>query len=469
MTNLAKQKDIIRWHKDSGNIISIVTETKLRSDIRPWIISKFDELWVFTSGLNVRFCGAGVAIIMNNSLAQHVSKLDEIPGCLISVCLLFKNKLLVIILNLYAGVSISTRFSQAADINSMVSKMVNSSFFVVLGGDFNENRSSKNASFKFCLGLGLSNSRGVKKVIDFILVSENLASTLASHFVDDVSEFFDTNHKSVSISIGLGGLLDTLLISMCRQTNRDQDCFSAKLLARSDVFKKTRVNVQTANTVFSKIWYSKYDCLRNKQSSKFFKLEMLVAKVVWLAINVIEASKIDSIVLNSVSSMELIKHLSMIKKGYYKSKYYESKIAENSAIKKAIDYRMENFCSNKKKIIKSILEHLFYKVVLDHLVVDDELVIKPNEIKLKISDLWAQQYRSLNYVDNNAFFDVMVGIGMEELSLVVDELPNNKAARLSGIPNELWKHCGGEILACLLKLLNLCLSMGAVSNLWKEA
>ncbi|KAG9284163.1 hypothetical protein G9A89_022937 [Geosiphon pyriformis] len=70
MTNLAKQEDIVYWHKDSGNMISIVTEMKLRSDIRLWIKNKFDGLRVFTSDLDVEFCGAGVAIIMNNSLAR---------------------------------------------------------------------------------------------------------------------------------------------------------------------------------------------------------------------------------------------------------------------------------------------------------------------------------------------------------------------------------------------------------------
>ncbi|KAG9307273.1 hypothetical protein G9A89_017101 [Geosiphon pyriformis] len=66
----------------------------------------------------------------------------------------------------------------------------------------------------------------------------------------------------------------------------------------------------------------------------------------------------------------------------------------------------------------------------------------------------------LNYMDDSAFSSVIVDIGMEELSLVVDNLLNNKAAGLSGIPNELWKHCNREVLVCLLKLLNLCLSVG---------
>ncbi|KAG9286600.1 hypothetical protein G9A89_005368 [Geosiphon pyriformis] len=260
-----------------------------------------------------------------------------------------------------------------------------------------------------------------------------------------------------------------------------KDCSSANFLAKSNIFEEAKVNVQTADMVFSRIWYSEYNCLRNKQSSKFFKLELLVAKVVrcwnssdllnfdclikiWLAVDAVKAFKIDSMVLNSVSLMELIKHLLVVKKGYYKSKYYKSKIAKDTAIKKAIDCHMENFYSDKKKMIKSILECLFCKVVLDHLVVDNEL----QSVLPKIPNLWAHQYMSLNYVDNGAFSGVIVDIGMEELSLVVDNLLNNKAAGLSGIPNKLWKHCGKEVLVCLLKLLNLCLSISAVPNLWKE-
>ncbi|KAG9298580.1 hypothetical protein G9A89_002527 [Geosiphon pyriformis] len=76
-------------------------------------------------------------------------------------------------------------------------------------------------------------------------------------------------------------------------------------------------------------------------------------------------------------------------------------------------------------------------------------------------DFWSQQYMSLNYVNDNAFSDVMNKIGLEKLSLIVDNLPNDKAAGLK-ILNKLWKHCGEEVLVCLLRLLNLCLSLSAV-------
>ncbi|KAG9293138.1 hypothetical protein G9A89_001765 [Geosiphon pyriformis] len=374
--NSGSLKDIVHWHKNSENMILIV----------------------FTSGLNVGFCGIEVAIIINNFLAWHVLKVDKVSGHLIFMCLLFKNKLSIMIL--------------AADINFMISKAVNSSSFVVLGGDFNENRSSKSASFKFCLGLGLvntfdehllaktsiwSNSRSVEKVIDFILVSENLASAMALYFVDDMFGFFNTNYRSVSISIGLDGLLDTHLINVFKKAR-----VNSNLNTMWKMLKK--VIVQAANTVFSKIWYSEYDCLRNKQSFKFFKLELLITKIVkcwncgnflnfnclikvWLTIDVVEASKINNMILNGISLMELIKHLSVMRKKYHKSKYCESKIVEDAAIRKAIDCHMKNFCSDKEKMIKSILEHLFCKMVLDHLVVDDKLVIEPNKMKLKIDKI----------------------------------------------------------------------------------
>ncbi|KAG9305494.1 hypothetical protein G9A89_006464 [Geosiphon pyriformis] len=124
-------------------------------------------------------------------------------------------------------------------VGSLESKMValetvNSSSFVILGGNFNENGSGKSASFKFCLGLDLANTfdehllvkasiwcnfRGVEKVINFILVSENLASTIASHKVDNMSEFFNTDHKLVSVLIELDELLDAYLTSIHRQAN----------------------------------------------------------------------------------------------------------------------------------------------------------------------------------------------------------------------------------------------------------
>ncbi|KAG9284991.1 hypothetical protein G9A89_009801 [Geosiphon pyriformis] len=232
MNNPAKQEDIIRWHKEMNNLVSIITKTKLRSKVRPWIADKFDGVQVFTSGSDSGHLGAGVAVIMNVFLAYHVCKVSEVPGRLLFVKLLFKGKLSVLILGLYAGASPAVWFSQASEINSLIVKAVNESFFIVLGGDFNEDGSRKCASFRKCLDLGLANSlvespavklptwanfRGIKKTIDYMLVSSNLVNAIVYCSVSNVSEHFKTDHQTVSMSLGLSGLLDVQLNSLRKQ------------------------------------------------------------------------------------------------------------------------------------------------------------------------------------------------------------------------------------------------------------
>ncbi|KAG9304055.1 hypothetical protein G9A89_005965 [Geosiphon pyriformis] len=204
----AKQTDIVCWHVSSGNMVFFVTETKLKFFVGPWIKDKFDEIWIFTSGLNVSYLGASVAVIMNNSLAHYVSKVEEIFGQVVSVQLLFKGKLSVTVLGLYTGTSPGIHFSQMSEVNSIIAKAVNISTFIVLGGDFNE-------------------SRGVEKTIDYIFVSKNLSSTVAKHWIGSVSEFFDTDHSAVMVLVGLGGLLNAQLDSLHKQTNKN--CWKFKI------------------------------------------------------------------------------------------------------------------------------------------------------------------------------------------------------------------------------------------------
>ncbi|KAG9284665.1 hypothetical protein G9A89_003625 [Geosiphon pyriformis] len=212
MNNLTKQEDIIRWHKEMNNLVSIVTETKLKSKICPWIADKFDDVRVFSSGLDSGHLGVGVAVIMDVSLARHVCKVSEVPGRLLSIKLLFKGKLSVSILGLYTGAS-----SVACEINSLIVKTVNESSFIILSGDFNEDGSHKSASFKRCFDLGLvnsligspaakmstwENSRGVKKTIDYVFVSSSLVNAIVHREVLNVSEHFETDHQAVSINLG---------------------------------------------------------------------------------------------------------------------------------------------------------------------------------------------------------------------------------------------------------------------------
>ncbi|KAG9292039.1 hypothetical protein G9A89_017939 [Geosiphon pyriformis] len=292
----AKQVDVFHWHVKSGLMLSF---------------DKFDGVRIFTSGLDVGFLGASVVIIMNNSLACHVSKIEEISGWVIAVRLLFKNKLLVSVIGLYAGASSGVCFGQAFEVNSLIAKAINSSTFVVLGGNFNKNRSERSTSFKFCSGLGLSNSRGVEKTIDFIFVSENLVSAVAGHRVGSVLDFFDTDHNAVMVFIGLNGLLDVHLNSLCKQANKDywkfniknaddaewscfRNCSSAIILGVIDKFHVAaaelnldiiwllleKMLVNSVDETFSQCWFNEFRCSKNKHSSKFLGLELLIVKIV---------------------------------------------------------------------------------------------------------------------------------------------------------------------------------------------
>ncbi|KAG9297523.1 hypothetical protein G9A89_001463 [Geosiphon pyriformis] len=415
---LAKQMDVVHWHVNFGNMVF-------------FIANKFKGVYVFISGLNKNFLDIRVVVIINNLLACHVSKIKKISDRIISVWLLFKGKLSVTILGLYAGVSFETRFGQALEVNFLIAEAVNSSTFVVLDRDFNENGSGKSATFKFCLGLGLINFNlwEVEKTIDFIFVSRNLSFTVTGHQVCFVSGFFDINYSIVSVSIGLGGLLDTGF----------RDCLFAKLLVVADEFlgAETHSDVDAMWIILERM-FSEFDCFRNKFSSKFFGLELLVVKIVkkfvssdllrvdclmktWSTLNSAKAHVFADLVGLSEKIEVVLGHLSLVCKEYRRSKIYESRVAKEASIKLVISKCIENFCSDKDSMIRSVLDWPSCKVVLNYLVVDDKLILEPEKVKL----------------NNCVFSNVMGVISLNKLLLVVNGLPNGKAAGLSGIFNEL--------------------------------
>ncbi|KAG9306836.1 hypothetical protein G9A89_005737 [Geosiphon pyriformis] len=515
----AKQKDIVHWHKDMGNLVSIFTETKLKDRICSWIANKFDGVRVFSSGLDSGYLGAGVVVVMDSSLARHVCRVSEMPGRLLSVRLLFKNKLSVSILGLYAGASLVVWFSQTDEINFFIAKAVNESSFVILGGNFNEDGSHKSASFKRCFDLGLVNSlvgspaakTGVTKVIDYMFVSSCLVNAIVHHKVLNVSKHFDTDHRAVSVDLGLNRFLDTHLISLRKQFDvkgannarwlEFKDASAANASMFSNAFEVavrfSDIIVLSTGGTFKKKWFKGFDSVFTRTSSRFHKLELLVSKLVKasrLASSDGFASLLDSpgalevkSLFLSGSNFDIIRSaLAKVRKLYCSLKFLESKCAEKSSIKQTIGKRMESFELNKGYTIRSVLERLFRKVVLDHLVVEKELILEPDLVKFKVDEImegwtrkrevmsdfsknWVCQFWPLDYVFNGAFSDVMCSISFDKLSTVVKDFPDGKVAGLSGISNELWKHCDKSILDMLLVLLNFCLVGKLVPGPWREA
>ncbi|KAG9284239.1 hypothetical protein G9A89_002049 [Geosiphon pyriformis] len=455
----AGSEDIICWHRELENLVSIVMETKLRSSCRPWIKNRFNGVYVFTSGLDAGFLDAGVAIIMDVSLVCHVCKVSKMPGQIFSIKLLFKNKLSVLILGLYA-------------VNFMIVKTVNESSFVILDGNFNKNGSHKCVSFRKCSDMGLNNSRGVSKTIDYVFVSSNLVNAIVDCGVGEVVDYFNTDHKAVFISVSLSGLLDAHLNSIRKQANKDcwnfnfnetnkikwnefKNVTSANAELFTDEFVVTvkfldldamwdvvrKVMCLSANEVFKKKWFKGFNRVYTKGSSRFYRLEILVSKIVKCSCLGLDDEFVG--LMDCWSSLDNIicSAFSVAKKSYCASKLAESKHAKKANIRNAINKRIDNFEMNKSHTIKSM--------ALNHLVIGNELVLEPDIVKSNtrshgvvsdVSEDWLHQYRPLEYVFDKAFSGVMCSINFDELFCVVSDLPDGKAAGLSDIPNELWKH-----------------------------
>ncbi|KAG9291676.1 hypothetical protein G9A89_022095 [Geosiphon pyriformis] len=502
LNNPVKQDDVIRWHKNINNLVSIFTESKLKGKVRPWLTNKFDGVRVFTSGLDSGSMDASVLIIMNSSLAKHVCKVSEVSGQLLSIKLFFKNKLSVSILGLYTGASSVVQFSQAGEINSLIAKAINESFFVVFSGDFNENSSRKCVSFKKCLELGLvnslieslaikmptwANSKGIMKTINYVFVSLNLVNSLVHYGVSNVGEYFNTDHQTVSVSMSLDGLLDTHLFFLHKQVNKDhwkfdvknaseakwlefKDAMAANTTMLSGVFGDAvkfsdlgaiwdviyKIMVFSAGGAFKRRWFKGFDMVWNKVLSRFHKLELLVSKLVKASHLSSSVNNLDSADALTVRSMffskakfdDICSALAKARRSYHFSKLLESKRTEEFHIKQAITNRMESFELNKGCTIRNVLEHPFCKVVLDHLVVDNELVLEPNLVKSKIDAIIKGWTRKCVVVDN---ISDTCEINFDELHCVITSLPDGKTAGLLDISNELWKCCDKSVLDLLLE------------------
>ncbi|KAG9300318.1 hypothetical protein G9A89_011391 [Geosiphon pyriformis] len=122
----------------------------------------------------------------------------------------------------------------------------------------------------------------------------------------------------------------------------------------------------------------------------------------------------------------------------------EAECVREFSIRLAIDKRIESFELNKNYTIRSVLEYPFCKVTLDHLVMDDKLILESDLVRSKVNVImkeWTKKHNvvsdSLEHVFNDAFSGVMCSIDFDEMSDVILNLPDRKVTDLSGISNEL--------------------------------
>ncbi|KAG9285604.1 hypothetical protein G9A89_009244 [Geosiphon pyriformis] len=324
--------------------------SELKEKVHPWIVNRFSGAYVFISSMNSGYLGSGVAVIMDNSLAKYVYK-----------------------------------------INFLITKAVNKFSFIILGGEFNENSSYRCANYNKCfdldlinsLGGGSCNSCGVIRVIDYLFISSNLVNLIVSYSMTDVVDYFDTDYKAIAVSFARAVTfsdLDAMWAIVCK------------------------ILVFLANSTFSKKWFKSFDEVFIKESFKFYKLELLVSKLAkasclasskdfasllktWDRLDNDGMVEVKFLFISGSSFDAVCSELAKAKKSYCSSKLLELRHVEEFCIKQVICKRIENFELDKNHIIRNILEHSFCKVVLDYLVMDKKLVLEPELVKSKVDTI----------------------------------------------------------------------------------
>ncbi|KAG9307529.1 hypothetical protein G9A89_003852 [Geosiphon pyriformis] len=208
--------------------------------------------------------------------------------------------------------------------------------------------------------------------------------------------------------------------------------------------------------------------VKSAVSSRFHKLKLLVAKI-------LEAYKLGNlgkfqVLVNKWVDLDFnqtVKFKRFLDIGY-------DKVA-------VIAKHIEAFVNNKGQMIRSVLKKSFRKVILDYLVNNEDLVLEPDLVKDKVDSIienwtrkhtvkffipshWQRQFAFLDYVNNDVFSGVMKQIDSDKFLSVIKNLPNGKAAGLSDIFNELWKHYNKFVLVILLCLFNLYLVCKFIPN-----
>ncbi|KAG9300041.1 hypothetical protein G9A89_018318 [Geosiphon pyriformis] len=148
----------------------------------------------------------------------------------------------------------------------------------------------------------------------------------------------------------------------------------------------------------------------------------------------IKASVVQDIVNSGTGFDHIYSALFGARKFYCATKLAEFLRAKEANIRSAIDRRMESFEVDKGYTIRSVLKCSFCKVTLDHLVVDNNLILEPDLVKAKVNvimESWTRKHKV--YVFHKTFSEVMCSIKFDELANVVSDLFDSKAAGLLGV------------------------------------
>jgi hypothetical protein len=172
-----------------------------------------------------------------------------------------------------------------------------------------------------------------------------------------------------------------------------------------------------------------------------------------------------------------------------------AKIGENNFkrenIRKYVNRRCQDYRENQKRMINSILDKPYRRIVLDRILIENNdhstvlltdkedinsATIKHfqtaagavNELKVILSE-WQSEYTPQSAIDSSIYNSLLLEIDMEEFLVIISHLPNGKASGPTGISNEMIKKCDNSLLLVIKHLFEICINLQDIPNEWKIA
>ncbi|KAF0540278.1 reverse transcriptase [Gigaspora margarita] len=182
---------------------------------------------------------------------------------------------------------------------------------------------------------------------------------------------------------------------------------------------------------------------------------------------------------------EKIEELKGYQKAIYRARKLENNMVHKQRIEKNIQKRFSNFACNTKKMIDSILTRHKTPVIINKIAHENYNMTKPKTIKYEIKEHfkqltkynpkdekvwegWKARYEPRDEIDKVWYEGVEDEIRMEELKVIIEEVPKGKAIGPSEVSNKMIKRLGNKAIKQLLKIMNACIKLQIVSNSWKK-
>ncbi|GET56229.1 RNA-directed DNA polymerase from mobile element jockey-like [Rhizophagus irregularis DAOM 181602=DAOM 197198] len=190
----------------------------------------------------------------------------------------------------------------------------------------------------------------------------------------------------------------------------------------------------------------------------------------------------------------LLESLKTISSALYGLLLLKEKDFQDSSIRAKLDDRDNNFETDISSFINSALSRTRRRITLDRVFIDhptqpklltdphdiDDAVINhfQNSVPIKSSppdnisalpERWSSAYRPMDDVDSSIYNPLLDPPTLEEWLSTVSSMPNDKAPGPSMITYEMLKHLGSNTSALVLILVQSCLRIADISDLWRQA